>query len=315
MLEALQGAKQELTGLHEKRDTTVSPPPILRFKDHAAPPVFVPENLLREARRQKRIAAGPVPAVCLLDPDGDIVRHLVATGAARPSPHWACYHSQMHEFDCGGGTVGVVGCAVGAPYAVLLAEQMFASGCRLLLSITSSGMLAPKGEPPYFVLVERSLRDEGTSYHYLPPSDFAEADPALIARYEKVLATAGPRVLRGASWTTDAPFRETEETIARGRALGLAAIEMECAALYALARARGFPILCLAHVTNTMALVEGDFEKGEAHGARDALRLVEAVVRSAPLLHGHVDQHAFANLEQHIEDHAEVTQRDQLDQL
>jgi uridine phosphorylase len=260
-------------------------PPILRHKNHDAPSVFAPDGLLREARRQKGLAEAQIPELCLLDPDGDIVRHLTATGAADPVAAWACYHSVMHGFDLGGRRVGIVGCAVGAPYAVLVAEQMFASGCRLLLSITSSGELATLGPRPYFVLVERALRDEGTSYHYLPAQhdaqddnqDYAHADPGLLARIGATIASCGPDVHKGATWTTDAPFRETAEVIERGKALGLAAIEMESAALYALAAARGLPIACLAHVTNAMATTHGDFEKGEAGGAIDALRIVEAV--------------------------------------
>lgn len=251
--------------------------PILRHKAYDAPSVFRPENLLREARRQKGLAAAAVPPLCVLDPDGDIVRHLAATGEARRSPDWACYHSELYEFQRAGMRVGIVGCAVGAPYAVLVAEQMFASGCRLLLSITSAGQLAPLGTPPYFVLVERALRDEGTSYHYASPAEFAEADPGLVETLFPALDAAGPKVRRGATWTTDAPFRETDRVLKCGREMGLAAIEMECAALYALARARGFAILCLAHVTNALAVEAGDFEKGESSGALDALMLVEAV--------------------------------------
>jgi uridine phosphorylase len=255
-------------------------PPILSHKNHDAPSVFAPDGLLREARRQKGLAEAQVPELCLLDPDGDIVRHLTATGAARPVAAWACYHSVMHGFDLGGRSVGVVGCAVGAPYAVLVAEQMFASGCKLLLSITSSGELVRLGPRPYFILVERALRDEGTSYHYLPAEDYALADPALLARLGAAIADCGPVVHRGATWSTDAPFRETAEVIEHGKRFGLAAIEMESAALYALAAARGLPIACLAHVTNAMATAHGDFEKGEAGGAVDALRIVEAVARN-----------------------------------
>jgi uridine phosphorylase len=258
----------------------MSIPPILRNKVPGAPSVFQPENLLREARRQRGIINGSVPSLCVLDPDGDLLRHLRAADLAHRSPHWACYHSELFEFDVSGQRIGIVGCAVGAPYAVLVAEQIFASGCKLLVSITSSGQLEQLGPTPYFVLVERALRDEGTSYHYLPPSDFADVDPTLLSRLSGVIERAGPLVFRGATWTTDAPFRETDAMIEAGRAMGLTAIEMECAALYALAKARGFPILCLAHVTNTMAVAEGDFEKGEAGGARDALALIHAVAEA-----------------------------------
>lgn len=254
------------------------PPPILRNKHHATPSVFRAENLLREARRQKNIEPADIPEINLLDPDGDILRYLRKTGAARPSPAWACYHSEMFEFERLGQRIGIIGCAVGAPYAVLLAEQMFASGCKLLVSITSSGELAPLAEPPYFVLVERALRDEGTSYHYLPPSDYADADASLIKAAERALAAAPVTVRRGATWTTDAPFRETEAVIEQGKSLGLAAIEMESAALYAFAATNAAPVLCFAHVTNTMAVSEGDFEKGDAHGALDALSLLDALI-------------------------------------
>lgn len=257
-------------------------PPILANKHPAAPAVFRPENLLREARRQRRLPTLPVPEICVLDPDGDIVRALRAGGRGQQFPGWACYHTDMLTFDLAGEQVGIVGCAVGAPFAVLVAEQMFASGCRLLLSITSAGRIAadlPKSA--FFVLIDRALRDEGASYHYLPAGDaFAHADPELADRAAQSLASAGLAILRGAVWTTDAPFRETAEAIASAAENNLLAVEMEAAALYAFAQARGAAVLCLAHVTNQMAQIEGDFEKGEGDGVTDALNILAVVARS-----------------------------------
>jgi len=88
----------------------------------------------------------------------------------------------------------------------------------------------------------------------------------------------GVNVITGSTWTTDAPFRETEEAIAAARSKGILAVEMEAAALYAFARANNAKVLCLAHVTNTMAVAEQDFEKGEADGTVDALRVLEAII-------------------------------------
>ncbi len=258
--------------MSEPEDTA----PILAAKDHAAPSVFQPENLLREARRQLGLLTGDIPDVCLLDPDGDLVRALRASGRAVLSPHWACYHTELWVFDCDGESMGVVGCAVGASFAVLVAEQLFASGCRLLISVTSAGQIVASGPPPYFVLIERALRDEGTSYHYLPPSPFAAAPAGLLEPIFATLRRTSLVLYRGASWTTDAPFRETEAAIAAARAQGVLAVEMEAAALYAFAVARGCDVICFAHVTNQMARIEGDFEKGEANGTRDMLRLVAA---------------------------------------
>ncbi len=256
------------------------PPPILADKRFDAPSAFTPENLLREARRQKALEETPVPACCILDPDGDIVRRLRRDGRAEKDRAWACYHSDLYRFTEAGLPFGIIGCAVGAPFAVLVAEQLFASGCRLLISMTSAGRLKPAGPPPYFVLIERALRDEGTSYHYLPPTTFSEAEAEVLESIAGAFDDLSIPVLRGATWTTDAPYRETGESIARRTAQGLLAVEMEAAGLYAFARARQKAVLCFAHVTNQMALIEGDFEKGEADGSVDALAVIVAAARA-----------------------------------
>ena len=255
-------------------------------KDHAAPSVFKPEHLLREARRQRNLPDAAVPPVCVLDPDGDLVRHLRRTGRARPAPGWACYHTELDAFTLDGGTeAGVVGCAVGAPFAVLVAEQLFASGCRFLVSITSAGRIADLGQPPYVVLIDRALRDEGTSGHYLPGTAGPFAAPPDLVPLDRIEAAlrhafppgSGVAVHRGATWTTDAPYRETAAAIAAAQAEGVLAVEMEAAALYGFAAARGAAVACFAHVTNTMGQHGGDdFEKGEADGSVTALRVIAA---------------------------------------
>jgi uridine phosphorylase len=249
-------------------------PPILLHKSYEASSAFTPENLLRQGRRQKRLPNIAVPDICILDPDGDIVRHLRATGRASRHGGWACYHTELYVFRHDGHDYGIVGCAVGAAFAVLIAEELFASGCRLLVSITSAGQIAPLQAPPYFVVIERALRDEGTSYHYLPASKYSEANVGLTELSRAALAAAGMSVRVGASWTTDAPFRETEEAIAAAVRAGILAVEMEAAALYAFAKARGRSVVCFAHVTNQMGRIDEDFEKGVSEGAEESLRVI-----------------------------------------
>src|SRR5882724_912824 len=152
-------------------------PSIREDKDTAAPSVFLPAALLREARRQKGLSAVDVPPVCILDPDGDIVRRLRQTSQAQPFESWPCYHTRLDTFTLADQTVGIIGCAVGAPFAVLIAEELFGCGCKLLLGLTSAGQITAAGPTPYFVIIDRALRDEGTSYHYAAPSEYAEADP------------------------------------------------------------------------------------------------------------------------------------------
>lgn len=254
--------------------------PLARAKQYDAPSIFRPENLLREARRQKGLAERPVPDVCVLDPDGDLVRHAQADGTAQRNPHWPGYHTTMYDVPIGEQKMGLIGCAVGAPFAVLVAEQLFAAGCRLLISMTSSGQIMPQGDPPYVILIERALRDEGTSLHYRPPSDYAALDPALSDALQDAFAGVPVPVHRGATWTTDAPFRETEVAIDAAREEGILAVEMEAAALYAFAKARERPVVCFAHVTNQMATVDGDFEKGEADGTATARAVIASTVQA-----------------------------------
>ena len=250
--------------------------PVLERKAYDEPSLFAPENLLREARRQKALPDVPVPAVALLDPDGDIVRHLASTGTGRRHHGWACYHTDMWITDLNGIEVGVVGMAVGAPFAVLVAEQLAASGARLVISITSAGLITPAATPPYFVLIDRALRDEGTSGHYLLPATWAELPEQVAAQLEDAYDALSEPVHRGSSWTTDAPYRETASTVAAARAAGIECVEMEAAALYAYAAARTRDVVCLAHITNTMAVIGDDFEKGDGNGVPAALTVAHA---------------------------------------
>ncbi len=247
--------------------------------DHGEPSVFCAENLLREARRQRGLAEGSLPPVCVLDPDGDIVRFLCRTGSAKRSSIWACYHTELWEADIDDVRIGVVGCAVGASFAVLVAEQVFASGGEFLISITSAGQIAPDLAPPCFILIDRALRGEGTSHCYLPPEEDVAADPTLIAAVARGIDRTGIPLRLGTAWTTDAPYRETATAIEQARAAGALAVEMEAAALYAFGHATGRPLVCFAHVTNQMAQDAGDFEKGPAGGAEEALRIVAATAR------------------------------------
>jgi len=144
-------------------------------------------------------------------------------------------------------------------------------------------------------LIRRALRFEGLEVRWImnitdvghmtdevsdtgrDKMELAEADEGLAAAAMQALRGIGLPVYRGAAWTTDAPFRETEAAIERARARDILAVEMEAAALYAFARARNKPVLCLAHVTNQMAVNAGDFEKGEADGADASLKVIAAV--------------------------------------
>jgi uridine phosphorylase len=234
--------------------------------------VFLPENLLREARRQKNLNECAVPKVCVLDPDGDIVRYLKRNGA-QLSSCWACYHSDMYISKYHDLEFGIIGCAVGASYAVLLAEQLFVSGCETLISVTSAGKLTELISKDY-VLIDDTIRDEGTSYHYLPSDEKAQLDRNLLQKLKGLFDNPKVSVQQGRSWTTDAPYRETATAIHDAKYNGADCVEMEASALYAFGKVKSNAVVCFAHLTNSMAQQNGDFEKGAENGSLTSLQLV-----------------------------------------
>ena len=253
---------------------------IAAHKQYDEPSIFTPENLLREARRQKNIAQCNVPDVCVLDPDGDLVDYLIKTNQATINECWACYHTKLYSVKQQDVEFAVLGCAVGSSFAVLIAEQLFVSGCQTLINVTSAGIINPTKHNSKFVLIEQALRDEGTSYHYLPPSETSNIHPVLLENLLSYYRTTDLSIETGISWTTDAPYRETQTAINKAKRLNVLCVEMEAAALYAFAKAKNKTVICFAHLTNTMAQTEGDFEKGEEMGSLDTLALIHHTIKA-----------------------------------
>lgn len=259
-----------------KREKTT---PILANKEYSANSIFLPENLLREARRQKDIPDSTIPKICLLDPDGDLVTYLLEIGEAQKNAFWACYHSHLYSFHIEGIEIGIIPCIVGASYAVLVAEQLFVSGCEFLISVTSAGIIVPPVTNKRFALITEAVRDEGTSYHYLPAHLPAVISKELFEKIQESDTTEEAIWFPAKSWTTDAPYRETQSAIDKMAQEGITCVEMEAAALYAFAQAKNKSVLCFAHLTNTMAQVEGDFEKGEHMGSLHTIELLKKTIK------------------------------------
>jgi uridine phosphorylase len=121
------------------------------------------------------------------------------------------------------------------------------------------------------VLLTSAVRDEGTSYHYLPAGADAVPDPDLTARYGAALETAGLAYTTGATVTTDAPYRTTPEEIRHHRARGARSVEMEAAALFALGQVRRLPV-CSAVVIDAVPDQAGTAFRLDAARAGEVLR-------------------------------------------
>lgn len=225
------------------------------------PSVFLPESLLDRASSMLGKDEGTIPKCCVLDFDAELVPVALEHFGAKPCEAWSCFHTTLLRIG-GGVEMGLIGGTIGAPYAVLVSEQLIACGCRHIIGYSSAGAVSDKLSLPYLVVPDRAVRDEGTSYHYTDPGPWSHARgrlPEVLARHAEA---SGLAVHRGATWTTDAPYRETQTQIEGHRAAGVLSVEMEAAALMALAEVRNAEIASLLHVTNAFATMENDFHKG-----------------------------------------------------
>jgi uridine phosphorylase len=124
---------------------------------------------------------------------------------------------------------------IGAPAAAIAVEALSARGTEVFIGVGTAGAIDERLAAGDLVVCSAALRDEGTSYHYAPPEPFAVPDPGLTAR----LRAALPGAVHGPSWTTDAPYRETAEEVAKYRADGIVTVEMEASCLFTVASAVG----------------------------------------------------------------------------
>ncbi len=127
---------------------------------------------------------------------------------------------------------------IGAPAAVQLLDTLVSCGCKKVLAVGSCGVLADLPENAFIVPV-RALRDEGTSYHYLPASRYIDLDKEPVAAIENVFRKHEIPFVTCTTWSTDGFFRETKDMVKYRLEEGCSVVEMECAALAACARKRG----------------------------------------------------------------------------
>jgi hypothetical protein len=210
--------------------------------------VFVPENLLARASAMQGGTVSGIPACCVLDFDGELAPVARERFGARPSSAWACFHTTLLVVQRNGFEMGLIAGTVGAPFAVLVAEQLIASGCRHIVGYSSAGAVDETLGLPCLAVPDRAVRDEGPSYHYLPPAVWVEA--------------AG-----------DLP------PVPALRAAGVLSVEMEAAALMALARTRTAEIASLLHVTNSLGTGEDDFHRGPRTSTSGPSRAAETPSR------------------------------------
>ncbi len=238
--------------------------PVLPILDHPldAPTAFRPEDLVASVRASRERPQGTIPEICVLEFDGDLTDKLQDRGELERCDAWPCFHTTMWRWTSGDVTCGIIPRTIGGPYTVLVAEQLALCGAKLIVGLASAGRLDSRIPLPAIVLADEAIRDEGTSYHYLPPGKTVQATQSVLPALKERLGEVGLPLRRGLVWTTDAPYRETEEQMARYADMGALAVEMQAASLFAFGQRKNCAVGLVAHVTNAPDHEGESFAKG-----------------------------------------------------
>jgi uridine phosphorylase len=227
--------------------------PILEY-DPAAQAIIEPSRILDPI---------DIPEHCLLCFFWDVIAALKEAGQVRqifellseagPNP--------VYQIELEGRPMALTHPGVGAPMSAFFLDELIAHGCRKFIACGAAGVLDAAIDIGHLIIPDRAVRDEGTSYHYLPPAREVLASPSAIDALEQVLTRHQIEYVVGRTWTTDGFYRETPARMARRRAEGCLTVEMESAAFFAVAELRG--------ATFGQILYGGDDLSGENWDARD----------------------------------------------
>jgi uridine phosphorylase len=182
--------------------------------------------------------------------DGRVIDHVVSEIGRHP----------IYEVQLNGRRLGIAHPGVGAPLAAGFLEELVARGARSFIACGGAGVLVPDVALGHVIVPTSAVRDEGTSYHYLPPSRTASPTPQAVDAIVETLEAHNVPLVTGATWTTDALYRETRGKVERRVAEGCLTVEMEAAAFFAVAAFRG--------VTFGQLLYAGDDLSGDAWDKR-----------------------------------------------
>jgi len=194
-------------------------------------------------------------------PDGAILcyqdslfRHILDS---HPTTRYRLTVGEAHLLNDTDGRIAVVGrFGVGAPAAVIVLEALVMEGVTRFMSIGTAGTLQEHVKIGDLVVCDRAIRDEGTSHHYLPHSKYAHASEKMTARIITALKKHRRKYVIGASWTIDAPFRETVMEARHYQQEGVATVEMEASALFAVAEYRGVEMGSILAISDSLAELE-----------------------------------------------------------
>ena len=213
--------------------------------------VLSPQDMLAYRQQAGMLPKGPGPRAVILCLQRGLSERMAR---AHPLKKFGRMNGDLFTLKETKGEVAVLtNFGLGAPQMAGLAEEFIAWGVKQLVSISMCGGLQPDLKSGDIIVCNRSIRDEGTSHHYLPDSKFVEANPELVKKLAAALALTGASSKIGATWTTDATYRETDVEIEQYASEGVLSVEMETAALFAVAQVRNVPAASVFVVGDSLA--------------------------------------------------------------
>ena len=144
---------------------------------------------------------------------------------------------------------------VGSAASTQILDWLIGYGVRKIISAGSCGALE-KFDEGTFLVPYRALRDEGTSYHYAPPSRYMKISEKARKAIEETILEHGMKYQEVITWSTDGFFRETKEKVAYRKSEGCSVVEMECSALSACAEFRAATFAMILYTADSLADVD-----------------------------------------------------------
>jgi uridine phosphorylase len=206
------------------------------------------------------------PEHCVITFFKEILDELQEHGKSKIIAHhnWADTERPLFELEFQGKRLATIHPGVGAALTCGILEEVIGRGCRKFMVCGGCGVLDQDITVGHLIVPTHAIRDEGTSYHYLPPGRTVTANPKAVAAVEKVLQSHGIPYLLGLTWTTDAPYRETHAKVQLRRSEGCLAVEMEAAAFFAVAQFRGVELGQILYGGDDVSGI-GDWDQRDWH--------------------------------------------------
>ncbi len=194
------------------------------------------------------------PEICVGIFSKPIVEWALKTYGGEEISHFGCCIGAIpiYRVEAFGTSAAMFMPLVGGPGAASTMEESIPKGGKCFVYFGAAGVLQKGISHGRLLLPTGAVRDEGLSYHYLPPADEMDLDPISVSACREALESLGVPYAQGKTWTTDAFFRETRQKAVRRKEQGCISVEMECASLAAVARFRGVPFAEFFYATDTV---------------------------------------------------------------